>query len=124
MKTLQGIILSACFLFGVATASTGTAEKAAQPKSVVTGIYNPDPEHLWNRLHSALFVRDYGKNGKVYGQDTIDPLLWPDTKQFLLSGTSYETVLATLDEFLASGGENPVSDPLKRAILQHDLWAV
>src|SRR5437660_604282 len=35
-------------------------------------IYDTDPAHLWNRLHSALFVRTASGN-KSYGQDELDP---------------------------------------------------
>jgi hypothetical protein len=37
-------------------------------------IYGANPEHLWNRLHSALFVRT-ASDKKSHGQDELDPLL-------------------------------------------------
>jgi hypothetical protein len=39
-------------------------------------------------------------------------------------GEPHETALAVLDEFLAKGGEKLVREPVKRAFLQRDLWAV
>ena len=45
-------------------------------------LYHADPEHLWNRLHEALFVR-VGPDGRVYGQDRLEPLLWAKSKHLL-----------------------------------------
>jgi hypothetical protein len=96
---------------------------AAQPTvSDKLTIYDPDPQHLWNRLQRALWVRT-GPDGKEYGLDRLDPLLWRETRH-LLEGESHEQAIAVLDEFLTASGENLVHDPLKRAILQRDLWAV
>jgi hypothetical protein len=96
---------------------------AAQPTaSDKSTIFDPDPQHLWNRLQRALWVRT-GPDGKEYGNDRLDPLLWRETRH-LLEGESHEQAIAVLDEFLTARGENLVHDPLKRAILQRDLWAV
>jgi hypothetical protein len=85
-------------------------------------VYDPDPQHPWNRLHSALFMR-VGPDGRVYGEDRLDPLYW-ETTRHLLTGDSHHTALQTLDEFLSGHGERLIRDPLKRAFLQHDLWAL
>jgi hypothetical protein len=85
-------------------------------------VYDPDPEHLWNRVFRQ-FYRRVSQDGKEYGADELDPLLWFDTTH-LLTGISYQQAVEVLDEFLTTGGENLVSDPLKRAIFQRDLWAV
>jgi len=85
-------------------------------------LYDADPNHLWNRLHRALFVRTTADGGE-FGIDQLDPLLWYRSTH-LLEGPSHENAIAVLDEFLATHGENLVRDPLKRAILQRDLWAV
>jgi hypothetical protein len=45
-------------------------EEATRPR-----IYDRDPDHPWNRLHAALFVR-IGPDGKAYGHDRLEPLLW------------------------------------------------
>lgn len=92
------------------------------PPSTEVKIYDADPKHLWNRLHRALWVR-LGPDGKAYGLDRLDPLLWFETKH-LLEGKSHEEAIAVLDEFLAKEGEKLVRDPLRRAILQRDLWAL
>jgi hypothetical protein len=85
-------------------------------------IYHADPTHLWNRLHGALFVR-VGHDDRVYGQDRLEPLLWPESKH-LLEERSHKAAAAVLEEFLKGKGETRIDDPLKRAILQRDLWLV
>jgi hypothetical protein len=100
---------------------TDAATPPGPPAAQVT-IYDPDPQHLWNRLHRALWVRT-GPDGKEYGHDRLDPLLWMETKH-LVEGRSHEQAIVVLDEFLEKRGEKLVKEPLKRAILQRDLWAV
>ncbi len=85
-------------------------------------LYDRNPEHLWNRLHHTLFVRR-AIDGKEYGRDELEPLLWSGTK-YLLRGDTHTNAIAVLDEFISSHGEELIRDPLKRAILQRDLWAV
>lgn len=94
---------------------------AQHPPDALT-IFDSDPNHIWNRTYTCLFVRQ-STDGKEYGADALDPLLWNNT-QHLLTGDSHRRALACLDEFLRSHGERAVQDPLKRAILQRDLWAV
>jgi hypothetical protein len=106
-------VMAGCLFFGVG--------QGAEPRKAES-IYDPDPQHLWNRLHRALWVRT-GPDGKEYGHDRLDPLLWHETK-YLVEGKTHEQAIAVLDEFLAEQGEKLVKDPLKRAILQRDLWAV
>jgi hypothetical protein len=98
---------------------------AAPPEKLTQSItiYDPKADHPWNRLHRALFVR-LGFQGEEVGHDEIDPLLWPQTKH-LLSGQSHEDVLRALDEFFKhESSAEQVRDPLKRAMLQHDLLSV
>jgi len=87
-----------------------------------TAIYEDDPQHLWNRLHHALWVRT-DHEGNDYGFDILNPLLWSNT-QFLIEGSSHQLALQTLDEFLKTDGDQLVSDPVKRLVLQHDLWSI
>jgi hypothetical protein len=86
------------------------------------GPYNPDPNHIWNRVHRVLHVR-VADDGREYGLDELDPLLWLETN-YLLTGESHRRALAVLDEFLASHAERLIADPLRRAIFQRDLWAI
>jgi hypothetical protein len=85
-------------------------------------VYDADPQHLWNRMHQALWVRT-GPDGQTYGHDRLDPLLWAQSRH-LLEGPGHAQALRVLDEFLASHGEKLATDPLRRAVLQRDLWAL
>lgn len=90
--------------------------------SIGNTIYDPNPNHLWNRLNKTLFERT-GPDGKHYGLDQLDILYWAQTTN-LLSGASHQSAVAVLDEFNHSHGERLIQDPLKKALLQRDLWAL
>ena len=87
-----------------------------------SAVYDPDPHHLWNRLNDTLFVRT-APDGTRYGIGRLDILYWTNT-QHLLASPSHEQALQVLDEFIATHGERLIHDPLKRALLQRDLWAL
>ena len=93
------------------------AEKEAPPKA----LYHTDRDHLWNRVHAALMR--VGPDGKTYGDDRLEPLLWHESKN-LLEGKTAERAVAVLEEFVKEKGEILIDDPLKRAVLQRDLWLV
>lgn len=112
--------LAAAALVTAIAASTPSGHGGAEPAA--GAIYDPDPEHLWNRLHEALFVRT-GPDGADYGRDRLEPLLWR-TSRHLLQGPSHRRLLSVLDEFLRDDGATRIDDPLKRAMLQRDLWLV
>jgi len=57
----------------------------------------------------------------MFGLDELDILYWGRTTN-LLAGTSHHKALAILDEFIHTHGEKQIHDPLKRALLQRDLW--
>jgi hypothetical protein len=117
-------LFGSCLLAGAAvgffgsSGLAGSLEKTARDRSV----YHADPEHLWNRLHEAIFVR-VGPDGRAYGHDRLEPLLWPTSKH-LLEKRSHQRAVALLEEFLKDKGEKLIDDPLKRAVLQRDLWLV
>jgi hypothetical protein len=50
-------------------------------------------------------------------------LLWPESNH-LLVGASHDRAIALLNEFVEKQGEKLIDDPLKRAVLQRDLWLV
>lgn len=85
-------------------------------------IYDAEPNHIWNRIHDVLHVRT-SFDGRAYGADDVDPLLWRST-QHLLTGKSHGDALAVLDEFSSSHAERLITDPVRRAVFQHDLWRV
>jgi hypothetical protein len=84
-------------------------------------VYDPNPKHLWNRLHEALLVRLDGGKPDEPGQ--LDPFLW-EQSPYGKKGERYRHAAAVLDEFLAKRGDKLIADPRKRALLQRDLWAL
>jgi len=112
-------------LFVVLTAGlSGTGDFRPLPDSPAgaVSIYDSDPSHIWNRLHATFYVRK-DLPGTELLPDALDPPLWRHTT-YLLAQPSHEKVLRVLDEFLQTHAENLIHDPLKRALLQRDLWAV
>jgi outer membrane protein assembly factor BamB len=116
-------------------------------------LYDSDPEHLWNRLFAAFYIRpselpsrpEYPKDptkldewdrmlrsGKlplgpvvrrIEGGDIPSFPAWQKTHYYSEPAT-FERADRLLDEFLDTHAERLIADPLKRAFLQRDLWAV
>jgi len=94
----------------------------SETSSGTVTIYDPDPGHIWNRLHATFFVReDLAETALL--PDALDPPFWYHTT-YLLTQPSHKKALAILDEFLRTHAENLITNPVKRAVLQRDLWAV
>ena len=93
---------------------------ATHARSGTNTVYDPDSNHLWNRLNDTLFARR-ASAGPEYGLDEPDILYWVHTDH-LLTEPSNRQALAVLDEFINAHGDQLISNPLKRALLQHDLW--
>lgn len=87
-----------------------------------TALYHRERDHPWNRVHAALLMR-VGLDGRTYGEDRLEPLLWNES-EYLLEGKTAERAVAALDEFLRGNGESRIEDSVKRAVLQRDLWLV
>lgn len=85
-------------------------------------LFDPDPRHPWNALHQALNTRTT-KSGATYVHDGLEPASVPRSK-FLIEGESHRRIVDVLDDFLAQNADRRVTDPLKRAIMQRDLYAV
>src|SRR5688572_14324071 len=84
------------------------------------GPYDPDPKHPWNELHEALFTwRPSPQRDKIPAGLEPDPRLWPLGAD---AWTFSAALLPVLDRFLGNRDDARIQDPLKRAILQHDLW--
>jgi hypothetical protein len=115
---------ASCLTAGAAVVCLFTSSGPAEPRgpSAEQAVYDRDPQHLWNRLHEALSVRA-GPDGGTYGRDRFEPLLWLGSRH-LLQGPSQERAVALLNEMLDKHGENLSDDPLRRALLQRDLWLV
>lgn len=118
--------IGAILLVGVAVwlGDSYSAPPAANAPNVANAvaIYDPNPNHLWNRLHSAIFIREDLPITQLV-PDALDPPLW-NSSAYLLSKPSHDKLVRILDEFLQAHAERLIRDPLKRAILQRDLWAV
>lgn len=115
-------------------------------------LYDKDPNHLWNRLFAALYIRpselpgrpehpkdatrldEYDRllrSGKLKpapvvkrteGGDVMEFLAWSRTRYYSEPDT-FKRIDKLLDEFIETKGEKLIADPLKRAFFQHDLWA-
>lgn len=94
----------------------------SSPDGRTWALYDPSPKHIWNRLYRSLYLRT-APDGREFGYDELDPLLWRQTEH-LLGGPSHRQAADMLDAFLDTHAERLISDPLKRALLQRDLWAV
>ncbi len=115
----QGIIPIVRFFAGCLLLLVSCSPRSRTDDKIVSaepGLYDPDSTHLWNRLHRALFVRT-APDGTAWGHDRADPFLCRSVVE-----EPDRRALGVLDEFLEKGTEL-VRDPLKRAVLQHDLWA-
>ena len=84
-------------------------------------VYFDDTQHLWNKLHRALFERTT-PTGAQFGIDTVDPLLWLETTH-LLEGESHTRAIALLEDLLMDDGARDAPH-VARALLQHELWSV
>ncbi|HKH98702.1 MAG TPA: hypothetical protein VJ999_06295 [Candidatus Sulfotelmatobacter sp.] len=120
MRQLATVSLAALAVMALWVASVSGHPR--EPAQLSVAVYDSNPSHLWNRLYAALLMRE-DRHGHYYGEDSLDPLLWLETEH-LLAGPSHDRALRVLDEFLKTHGENLIHDPLKRAMLQRDLWVV
>lgn len=84
-------------------------------------LYAPDPQHLWNRLHSALIIRAPEADAAI--NDLLDPPFWADTKH-LLAGETNRRAIALLDEFVKGQPFPEAMSAWQRAVMQRDLLGV
>jgi hypothetical protein len=117
--SVPGILLAilTAALFGI-----GDPRSPTEISAGTVTIYDPDPSHIWNRLHATFFVREDLPETALL-PDALDPPFWYHTT-YLLTQPSHKNALRVLDEFLQTHADNLIHDPVKRAILQRDLWAV
>src|SRR5436190_23090653 len=112
------------FLAVGAVALQQAAPTPAQPSQ-------SDSKLLWTRIRHRFHVRvesefSLAPDQLAFEPDEHDPLHWsriwfPEPVNYLLKGGPYQEAIALLDEFLTKEGEKLESDPLQRALLQHDL---
>jgi hypothetical protein len=81
------------------------------------------PPPAFAQLYDAVMVRQ-GADGKKYGANELEPLLWHKSR-FLLEGETRERFVAAFDAFAKLSDEKiQAHTPVQRALLQRVLWAV
>jgi hypothetical protein len=79
--------------------------------------FDPNPEHPWNRLHAVLTA-----------DEDVPEFQAADRNQrlqtWLFTGPRYARALSELDAFIERKSDRLIRDPVKRALLQSQLWAV
>ena len=80
MRLFIGALLLVVLPVGLADDSCLGSQRSGAANAAA--IYDPDPTHLWNRLHSVLFIRQ-DVPGTELVPDALDPPLW-DSTQYLL----------------------------------------
>lgn len=94
-------------------------------------LFDSDPQHLWNRLYAAITIRPSllpsQRNGtpvaRIEGGDRIEFLGWGGTT-YWDEAPNLARLDDLLDHFLADGAERYPSAPLKRVLMQRDLWTL
>jgi len=80
-------------------------------------VYDPDPQHPWNRVFRALYDMTPSESGS--GQNAEFNARWPEN---LLHGARHRQVISALDDYLNKRADRLFRDPVKRALFQNDLW--
>lgn len=139
LRLLFAIAISFCAASGASAAPPDDRDPAYHHDGELAGslksdaplpLYDADPQSLANRLFAALYIRASEiptKRGgppvhRIEGGDVIDFLAWPGSAYWSAPET-FRRIEALLDEALADMPRLRPADPLKRAILQRDLWA-
>ena len=102
----------------VAVAVLLTALSGRAGDSTPVSLYDKDPQHLWNRLSSALIIR--APEGKSVPPDLLDPPHF----DLLFKGSMNREAIALLGEFIKGPPRPDAVTPLQRAVMQRDLLAV
>jgi hypothetical protein len=128
-----------CIAAGVRAAEPDRSDPAYYHQGELAGslksdaplpLYNADPRSLANRLFAAFYIRTSAiptKRGgtpvhRIEGGDVIDFLAWNGSAYWSEPETC-RRLSALLDECLADPSRIRFADPLRRALLQRDLWA-
>ena len=94
-------------------------------------LFDADPQHLWNRLFAAVTIRSSllpsvrggPRVARIEGGDRIEFFGWGGTT-YWDDSANVAQLERHLDHFLEEGGEKLSTNPLKRVLLQHDLWTL
>jgi len=93
-------------------------------------IYSRDPNHLWNRMFAAFYVRsshlpngpDGSRIKRIEGGDVIDFLGWAQTT-YWSEPVVTKRLNKLLDEYIEDDGSRLIKDPLRRALFLRDMWS-
>lgn len=97
-------------VLGLLSVCTGYTQTPLKTNSVETTLYDPDSNHIANRVYKAIFA---------WKADTdATPTHWPKQKIAL----DIENLKSSLDELFRLDIAKEFSDPVKRVFLQRDLW--
>ncbi len=73
-------------------------------------------------LHDCLWLR-HDRDGREFGRDAIDPLLW-DRTAHLIAGSSNREALQCIETFVRDHGKLSLRAPMERSLFQRDMWAI
>ena len=85
-------------------------------------LFDADPAHPWNRLHRLFYVREVAK-GENYTHHGLEAPFGSHGK-ILLEEPLYTRTVEALAAFLRAKEDERIKEPLKRALLQRDLWYI
>ena len=137
-RCVAGVFLLCCILASTPTHADDLSHyihqdgplRATLKSDAPLPLFDENPAHLWNRLYAVFYIRprvlpatpDHPETIRYEGGDVIEFLAWGKT-EYWSSPEVFAKINPLLDEFLTTNGARLIRDPLKRAVLQHDLWA-
>src|ERR1700722_4432342 len=86
---------------------TNSDDAAASTAPKHSTVYDPDPQHLWNRLHDTFRARIWDKETDPW---ELDPFLWRNEDD-LSDEKGQKAALDVLDEFIAKKGHTLIKEP-------------
>jgi hypothetical protein len=122
LRLSQATVATSLFLLVALSAGSAVPKGGEARDSMTEKLFDADPAHPWNRLHQLFYVRQVAK-GRTYTHHGPDAPFGRHGP-FLIEGPSHARVLKALDAFLRGKDDERIEDPLKRAMLQRDLWYV
>jgi hypothetical protein len=136
------LLISILIAAAIRAAASPSPDLPAAPQgtNAALAVYDPDPNHLWNRVFSTFYqqhieIRFVGStNNNSFatnppptqlwvGPDVVDPPIFR-SPNLIVDQREFVRCNAVLEEFLQQHGERLIRDPVKRAVFQRDLWAV
>src|SRR5262245_14484237 len=117
---IVAIVAVACFICPGASSEDRSIKIDDEAR---TSPFDADSAHLCKRLHRMLMHRSMTDSSAEYADDEFEPIPVLHGRPMLI-GAGHRHALAVLDEFLTNDGERLIVDPVRRAFLQRNLWAL